>query len=209
MNKSLQNLTCGAFTAALASPEPTPSGGGAAALAGALAVSLGAMAANVTARNPKFSETAPELLALAADAERLRAKMLALIDADAAGFAPLAAAYALPKDEPNRAAKRSAASEHACAAPLEMMRRCCEIAELLERALVKTSKLLLSDVGCGAALCRAALVAASMNVFVNTGAIEGAARARIETEAEHMLTQYVPLCDRISDAVMQHLRGGK
>lgn len=209
MNDSLQNLTCGAFTAALASSEPTPGGGGAAALAGALAAALGAMAANVTARNPKFAEAAPELLDLVAGAERLRAAMLALIDADAAGFAPLAAAYALPKDDPDRAAKRSAASEHACAAPLEMMHRCCEIAELLENALVKTSKLLLSDVGCAAALCRAALVAASMNVFVNTSAIDSAARTRMETEAEQMLTQCIPLCDRISDAVMQHLRGGK
>lgn len=208
MNKQLQNLTCGTFTAALASAEPTPGGGGAAALAGALAASLGAMAANVTARNPKFSEAAPELLDLAAEAERLRTAMLALIDADAAGFAPLAAAYALPKDAPDRAAKRSAASEQACAAPLEMMRRCCEIVELLETARVKTSKMLLSDVGCGAVLCRAALVSASMNVFVNTGAIDGAARTRIEAEAAHMLAQFVPLCDQISDAVMRHLRGG-
>lgn len=209
MKESLNNLTCGAFTAALASAEPTPGGGGAAALAGALAVSLGAMAVNVTARNPKFSETAPELLALAEDAERLRAEMLVLIDADAAGFAPLAAAYALPKDDPDRAAKRSAASERACAAPMDMMHCCCEIAKLLDRALVQSSKLLLSDIGCGAALCRAALVAASMNVFVNTGAVESTARLRIEAEAEHMLAQCVPLCDRLADAVLRRLRGGE
>lgn len=208
MNDQLQNLTCGAFTAALSSAEPTPGGGGAAALVGALAVSLGSMAASVTARNPKFAAAAPELLGLVADAERLRTALLALIDADAQGFAPLAAAYAIPKSDPLRAAKLSAASETACAAPLEMMRRCCEIAELLELALVKTSKLLISDVGCGAQLCRAALIAASMNVYVNTGAIEGASRARTEAETADMLARYVPLCDQISDAVMQHLHGG-
>lgn len=208
MNDPLQTMTCGAFTAALASAEPVPGGGGAAALAGALAASLGAMAANVTANNPKFSASAAELHDLAAGAERQRAALLALIDADAEGFVPLAAVYALPKDTPGRAARRSAASEQACAAPLEMMRCCCEIAELLENTLVKTSKLLISDVGCGAALCRAALIAASMNVFVNTGAIDGAARTRIETEAEQMLAQAVPQCDRISDAVLQRLRGG-
>lgn len=209
MNDPLQNLSCGAFTAALASAEPTPGGGGAAALAGALAVSLGAMAASVTARNPKFSNAAPELLDLAAGAERLRTAMLALIDADAQGFAPLAAAYAIPKSDPTRAKTLSAASEQACAAPLEMMRRCCEIAELLESALVKTSKLLVSDVGCGAQLCRAALCAAAMNVFVNNGAIDSAVSARIEAEAGAMLSQYVPLCDQISDAAMRRLRGGQ
>ena len=52
MNDQLQNLTCGAFTAALSSAEPTPGGGGAAALVGALAVSLGSMAASVTAPIP-------------------------------------------------------------------------------------------------------------------------------------------------------------
>lgn len=208
MNDQLQNQTCAAFTAALASAAPTPGGGGAAALAGALAASLGAMAANVTAHNPKFSATASELYALAAEAERQRTALLALIDADAQGFSPLAAAYAIPKADPTRASTLSAASEQACAAPLEMMRHCCEIAELLENALVKTSKLLISDVGCGAALCRAALVSASMNVWVNTGAIGSAARARIEAEAARMLTQFVPLCDQISDAAMKRLRGG-
>ena len=146
---------------------------------------------------------------LAAEADRLRTALLALIDADAQGFAPLAAAYAIPKSDPARSSTLAAASEQACAAPLEMMRRCCEIAELLENALVKTSKLLISDVGCGAQLCRAALTAASMNVFVNTGALDTAAKARIETEAGDMLSQYVTLCDQISDAAMRRLRGGQ
>ena len=167
------------------------------------------MAAAVTAGNPKFAGAAPELLDLAAEAGRLRTALLALIDADAQGFAPLAAAYAIPKSDPARSSTLAAASEQACAAPLEMMRRCCEIAELLENALVKTSKLLISDVGCGAQLCRAALIAASMNVFVNTGALDAAAKARIETEAGDMLSQYVPLCDQISDAAMRRLRGGQ
>ena len=209
MNDELQILTCGDFTAALASAAPTPGGGGVAALTGALSASLGAMAAAVTAGNPKFAGAAPELLDLAAEAGRLRTALLALIDADAQGFAPLAAAYAIPKSDPARSSTLAAASEQACAAPLEMMRRCCEIAELLENALVKTSKLLISDVGCGAQLCRAALIAASMNVFVNTGALAAAAKARIETEAGDMLSQYVPLCDQISDAAMRRLRGGQ
>ena len=88
-----QTLTTGRslseFTAQLASAQPAPGGGGAAALAGALAASLAAMAANVTAANPRYADRHDALATLAASCDAQRTTLLALIDADAAGFLPL------------------------------------------------------------------------------------------------------------------------
>ena len=99
-----QTLTTGRslseFTAQLASTQPAPGGGGAAALAGALAASLAAMAANVTAANPRYADQHDALATLAASCDAQRTTLLALIDADAAGFLPLQRAYAIPKDDP-------------------------------------------------------------------------------------------------------------
>lgn len=204
MNEALQHQTVAAFTAALASPAPTPGGGGAAALTGALAAALGAMALRITARR---AADAAETETLADRLEAQRAALLALIDADAAAFAPLAAVYALPKDAPDRAQRRAEASEVACAVPLELLRRCCETAELLNAALVHTGKLLWSDVGCGAALCRAALSGAAMNVYVNTPALSGARRAQLEGEATALQTRGAEICDQVEAAVLRRLKG--
>ena len=158
------------FTEALASSAPTPGGGGAAALMGSLAASLGAMAARLSAGKKVCAENAGALDGITADCEALRLDFLRQIDADAAAFLPLAAAYRIPREEPNRAETLRRASLDACAAAAEMLHLCTRTAELLTRLKAMASRLLLSDVGCAAAACRAALLCAAYNVFVNTRA---------------------------------------
>ena len=50
-------------------------------------------------------------------AQSLRLALLELVDADARAFAPLAQAYAIPKEDPSRPAALEAATWEACAAP--------------------------------------------------------------------------------------------
>ena len=187
------DLTLSDFTAQLASAQPAPGGGGAAALTGALAASLTAMAANVTAANPRYAERSDALRAL--------------IEADAAGFLPLQKAYAIPRTDPDRAAKLAAAAQTACLAPLAMLEHCAQTALLLTAALETASPLLRSDVGCAAALCRAAAEAAAMNVFVNTGLLTPDERAATEARAEHLRATVVQSCTQTADAVFAALRG--
>ena len=203
----MTDLTLSDFTAQLASAQPTPGGGGAAALTGALAAALAAMAANVTAANPRYADRSGARAALAAGCEAQRAALLALIDADAAGFLPLQKAYAIPKTDPGRAARLAAAAQAACAAPLAMLEHCAQVALLLTAALETASPLLRSDVGCAAALCRAAAEAAAMNVFVNTGLLAPADRVETETRAEHLRATAVQSCAQTVDAVFAALRG--
>lgn len=201
------DLTLSDFTAQLASAQPAPGGGGAAALTGALAASLTAMAANVTAANPRYAERSDALRSLIDACETQRTTLLALIEADAAGFLPLQKAYAIPKTDPDRAAKLAAAAQTACLAPLAMLEHCMQTALLLTTALETASPLLRSDVGCAAALCRAAAEAAAMNVFVNTGLLAPGERAATEARAEHLRATVVQSCAQTADAVFAALRG--
>ena len=79
----------------------------------------------------------------------------------------------------------------------------------LEELAEKGSRLLLSDVLCGAALCGAALVASSANVYVNTGTLGDREFAEeLEAEADALIGEYAPRAQAVVDAMRAHLRRG-
>ncbi|GEM_PF-4947098 len=78
------------FCNALASKAPTPGGGGAAALTGALGIALCSMAGNLTLGRKKYADVEADVLSMLEKGESLRERLLALIDKDAEMFAPLA-----------------------------------------------------------------------------------------------------------------------
>lgn len=210
MSEKLIDRSCADFTAVLASRAPVPGGGGAAALTGALGTALCAMAANLTLGRKKYAAVEDDIRAVVKKAESVRQRLLELADEDAAAFAPLAAAYAIPKDDPTHDAVLESATLTACIAPLEMMRQCGAAVALLEETLEKGSAMLVSDVGCGALLCAAALESAALNIYVNTRTLHDRARAvELEGEAERLLQTYGLRARRVADAVTQRLRGGK
>ena len=200
MSEKLTELTCTDFAARLASSEPVPGGGGASALCGALSAALCAMAARLSRVGD------PHLEELTARADALRVRLLELIDADAEGFAPLAAAYAIPRSTPGRAEALRAATLTACRAPMEMLRSAAETAALLEALHPLCKPLLLSDVGCGATLCRAAMESAAMNVFVNTRSLPEEDALPLEAEADALLREWLPRADALAAAVSGALR---
>lgn len=207
MTEKLSEKSCVAFSEALASSAPVPGGGGVAALAGALAAALCAMAGRLTASKPAFADRAGELNSLIARADALRLSLLRLIDADAEGFVPLSKAYAIPKDEPGRAESLRRATLAACKAPAEMMEALAECTALLETLLQHCSRLMLSDVGCAAALCAGALEAAAMNVFVNTKSLKGDTEAdAVALRTSRLLDDCLPRVRAVSRQVLSLLR---
>ena len=190
------------FTAELASSAAVPGGGGASALAGALGIALGSMAGSISASAKK-----PALYELNKESEALRAELLSLIDEDAKNFAPLSKAYAKPKTDPDYAETMRSATIQACSSPIAIMRCCCKAIELLENTRALCSKLLLSDIACGASICRAALESASFNVFVNTKSLSDADASPLNAEADAMLSEYLPRAQKISDDIKNTLRG--
>ena len=78
------------FLDKLASKEPTPGGGGAAALAGAIGIALGNMTGSLTVGKKKYAEVEEDVIELNERAQKLRKQLYELIEADAKAFMPVA-----------------------------------------------------------------------------------------------------------------------
>ncbi|MDR2088907.1 MAG: cyclodeaminase/cyclohydrolase family protein [Clostridiales Family XIII bacterium] len=209
----LTELSCEAFTAELAGAAPVPGGGGASALAGAVGIALGGMVASLTVGKRKYADVEADMRRLSREAEILRLELLALVQRDAEAFEPLARVYRMPNGTASEKAERLALMEGAlkaaCAPPLDIMRKCCAAIELLKDFAEKGSRLAVSDAGVGALLCKAALSGASLNVFVNTAAMEDRTHAaRVNGEAERMLAEYGALADAVHAEVLRAVRRG-
>lgn len=198
------------FTGKLASAAPTPGGGGAAALCGALAVALGSMAGKLTAGKAQFADRESALLPLIAKADALRERLLTLIEEDAAAFAPLAQAYALPKSDPERERVMEDCLYAAAQVPMEILSLSCEVIALQEQFLPLSSRLLISDVGCGTALARAAMEAAALNVLVNSRSMKDRRRAEeLNRQTDAMTSTFSLRAEQLLSQVSEALRQQK
>ena len=144
--------SCREFTAVRASAAPTPGGGGAAALTAAIGTALGGMVARLTTGKRAYVSVENEIRQLLSTTTALQEDLLDQVAADAEGFLPLAAVYALPKDDPGRAARLLRASEDACAVPLRIMELCVAALDAAGRLADIGSRLAVSDAGCAAAI---------------------------------------------------------
>ena len=208
----LMNLSCEAFLEDLAGSAPAPGGGGAAALVGAAGAALGNMVGSLTVGKKKYAAVEADILILNRRAAALRKQLEGLVQADADAFTPLAAAYKLPKETPeqqaHKAAVLEAALEGACAVPLEIMSACCEGIALAAEYAEKGSVMAVSDAGCAALFCKAALQAAGLNVSIITRLMADKARAAAQNaQADAMLAEFVPQADQIHEKLTHSLRG--
>ena len=194
--------SCRTFVEVLASSAPTPGGGGGAALVGAIGTAMGNMVASLTVGKKKYADVQEEFIALKAKCDGLQAELLNQVEADEVGFLPLAKAYGIPKDDPNRAAVMEEATVAACVTPLKIMELCCEAIEAIAVFAAKGSRLAVADAGCGAVCCKAALQSAALNVFVNTKSMQNRELAEaLNEKANAMLEKYCAMADGIFDAV--------
>lgn len=206
MKQTLLSKRCEEFIHLLASPAPVPGGGGAAALAGALGAALCSMAGNLTVGQKKFSQVEEGVQSLLVQCQTIQARLMELADQDAASFEPLSRAYAMPKEDPARAGVLERAALAACQPPLDIMRGCGQAIELLEAMAQVCNPALISDVGCGAHLCRAALESASLNIFANTRTLRDRRQAdALEVQAQDMLAGYPDRAEQICKVVRAHL----
>ena len=208
MSEKMIEKSCADFAAVLASKAPVPGGGGAAALVGALGTALCSMVGNLTVGRKKYAQYEADVKRMLEKGAAVQERLLDLVDKDAEAFEPLSKAYSIPKDDPKHDETLEAATKFACEAPVEMMKACCEAIELLEGMLEKGSVTLVSDVGCGALCCAAALESASMNIFVNTKTLlDREAAAKLDDQADAMLREYMPRARKVADEVNRRLRG--
>ena len=90
----------------------------------------------------------------------------------------------------------------ACSTPVKIMELCCEAMEAIAVFAAKGSRLAVSDAGCGAVCVKAALQAASLNVFINTKSLKNRDVAEeMNRKANLMLNKYCQLADEIFNEV--------
>ena len=194
--------SCREFVSVLASDAPAPGGGGAAALVGAIGTALGNMVGSLTVGKKKYAEVEAEIIALKAKCDALQTELLNQVEADEINFLPLAKAYGIPKDDPNRDAIMEEATIIACSTPMKIMELCCQAIDYIAVFAEKGSRLAVSDAGCGAVCCKAALQAASLNVFINTKTLKNRDKAEdLNRHANVMLNTYGQLADDIFNTV--------
>jgi formiminotetrahydrofolate cyclodeaminase len=146
------------FLGSLASKSPTPGGGAAAALAGAMAAGLVEMVCSLTKTNSvqKIAERAKEL----------RIRILELSDEDCAAFDAVIAAYRT-KDK----AKIKKALQKAVEVPTETKRLSLEVGKLAKEVARMGNKNVYSDAMSAVYLARAAANSAEENIKINQKAI--------------------------------------
>ena len=194
--------TCRKFVEVLASDAPAPGGGGAAALVGAIGTALGNMVGSLTVGKKKYADVEAEIIDLKAKCDALQKELLDQVEADEVNFLPLAKAYGIPKDDPNRDKVMEEATIIACSTPIKIMELCCQAIDYIKVFADKGSRLAVSDAGCGAVICKAALQAASLNVFINTKTLKNREVAEdMNRHANVMLNKYGQLADEIFNTV--------
>ena len=194
--------SCTEFVTLLASNAPVPGGGGASALVGAIGTALGNMVGSLTVGKKKYADVEEEIIALKGKCDQLQKDLLDQIALDAKGFEPLAKAYGIPKDDPNRDQILEEATIVACQVPVKIMELCCEALDAIQVFAAKGSRLAVSDAGCGAVCVKAALQAASLNVFINTKTLQNRELAEeMNKKCLGMLDKYCAMADEIFETV--------
>jgi formiminotetrahydrofolate cyclodeaminase len=174
---------------AFRSSDPTPGGGSAAALAGAIGASLFAMVAALPKSRAATEEDVERLKAAGDRCAAIASELESLVDRDSEAYDLVISAYRKPKGTEEEKGARSAAIQDAMrtaiAAPLEVMRACAAAAEQGVVVATLGNPSASSDVQVGMELAGAALRGAKLNVETNLGAVKDATyAARIRGEAQ-------------------------
>ena len=204
-------LKCTEFVEVLASKAPVPGGGGASALVGAIGTALCNMVGSLTVGKKKYAAVEAEIIELMKKTTSLQNDLLELIEKDAEVFEPLSKAYGLPAGTEEEKAEKARVMEgclkEACSVPMNIMRKCCEVIDLIGVFAEKGSVLAVSDAGVAAACCKGALKGASLNVYINTKSMKNREYAEeLNRECDGMLAKYGPMADEIFDSVLAKLR---
>jgi formiminotetrahydrofolate cyclodeaminase len=167
----LSDMTVGALTERLASSDPVPGGGSAAALAGAMAAALVAMVAELTSGRSEYAEHEAAVNELRVSALARRALLLELAEEDAVAYDSVVRARRLPKESESerevRADALRSAMLDAARVPMRTAVVAGEVLELAERIAPIGNRNAVSDAGVAAQLAAAALRGALLNVRIN------------------------------------------
>ena len=207
---SMVEKSCIDFIDVLASKSAVPGGGGAAALGGSIGMALSNMVGNLTVGKKKYADVEEEVKTLLDKGYKVSEELNKLVLKDAEVFEPLSKAYGMPKGTPEEAQLKKKTLEEccktACSVPMEIMRRAYEGIKIHERMGEIGAMIAISDVGCGVAFMKAALISGQMNVIININSIEDPAFVeKTRKEMNELLEEGCQIADKTVKIVLDKL----
>jgi formiminotetrahydrofolate cyclodeaminase len=204
---SLAGMKVAEITAALAAASPTPGGGSAAALAGALGAGLVAMVVRLSQGRPRYESHAERHAAALDAAEAARVRLLQLMDEDADAYAAYRHARSLPHSTDAEASRRDSASRsaarEAASVPLAVVQTCHGLIGVAEELVGRSNVSAASDLDVAALLLECAARGAAENALVNLPAVQDEVfAAAVTTEVTERLHQIEGATARIRERVL-------
>lgn len=171
----LSNLTIKDFMSELASGEPVPGGGGAAALSAATACSLVAMVASLTVGKKGYETVADEMDEIKSTMETLSSKFLLMMEEDADAYGDVIAAFRMPKENDTEQKSRKEAIQlamtKATLVPMNLAELAMTIFPHATKVIEQGNQNASSDGAVGALFARTAVLGALYNVKINLSMI--------------------------------------
>ena len=182
------------FVDLMASDEPAPGGGSAAALEGALGAALTAMVCALTVGKKKYADVQELAIESQKKGNELKAQFVDVIDRDTEAFNAVSAVFAMPKDTDEEKAARSAALQeatlYATQVPLRTMKTAFGVFEIVRAMAAVGNPNSVSDAGVGALAARSAVLGAGLNVRINAAGLKDRAAAdALVAEADRLAAE--------------------
>ncbi len=172
----LVRMTVRGFANETASESAAPGGGSVAALLGSLGAALGTMVANLSSHKRGWDERWEEFSRWAERGQRIKDRLLDLVDEDTLAFERVMTALGMPKGTAEEKAARSAAlaaaNLGALQVPYQVMQAAFETFDLLDAMAASGNPASASDAGVGAICARAAIRGAWLNVKTNASGVK-------------------------------------
>lgn len=169
------------FLVKLGGKSPEPAGGAALALAGASAAALMSLTCHTTLGGSTSPDEQAVLSACQLQSEQLSARIQHLIDEDVRAYRAVTRSLRLPQATPDQHAERQRALDQALAyaseIPLEVVRACLDILDLVVRIEPSVSPPVMGDLAAAVHLAEAAIKGSLRNARINTGAMADQERA--------------------------------
>ncbi len=162
------------FIEQLAAATATPGGGSAAAASGAMAAGLATMVASMSRGKKAYAQYERELSEAISRLSQLREELKASIDADAASYNSVMAAYKKARESASADGLIDAALKQATSVPLAVAEKSREVLLMSEKLPAITNPNMRSDLTTAAALARAAIEGALANVEINLESLKDA-----------------------------------
>lgn len=207
----ISSETISDYLARLASREPTPGGGAAAALHAAQGAALVAMVARYTT-GTKYEQHSELVVRIISSADGLVAQALRLADADQHAFQGVIDAYKLPTGTDDLKAARTASIQdalvQAAKTPAQLILLAGAVVDLATELFEVANANVISDVAAAVDAARAAATTARVNIDINVVAIkDNETRSRLAAQTDGLEEKVVLAADSLVKRVRERILG--